>query len=121
MLLSRLFSVLQGVLLLQSHPSLRCVPQDLAVAQVKRDLELLSSSEDEQNNWDPTGKSIEEIRAFLEKWERACRNSNYFRIAKNYAEYKLDTTRTFKRKFAKLKVRRRKQGNCMQENVFQVL
>ena len=42
--------------------------RDLAVAQVKRDLELsrLSSSEDEENKWDhPTGKSIEEIRAFL--------------------------------------------------------
>ncbi len=35
-----------------------------AAAQVTRDLELFSSSEDE-NEWDPTGKSIEEILAFL--------------------------------------------------------
>ena len=34
---------------------------------VKRDLELFSYSEDEQNEWDPTGKSIEEILAFLKK------------------------------------------------------
>ena len=34
---------------------------------VTRDLELFSYSEDEQNEWDPTGKSIEEIRAFLKK------------------------------------------------------
>ena len=56
-------------------------------AQVARDLELYCSSEDE-NEWDPTGKSIEEIRAFLKKWERECRNSNCASIAKEYAEYK---------------------------------
>jgi hypothetical protein len=55
--------------------------------QVTRDLELFSSSEDE-NEWDPTGKSIEEIQAFLKKWERECRNSNCACIAKEYAEYK---------------------------------
>ena len=58
-----------------------------AIAQVTRDLELYCSSEDE-NEWDPTGKSIEEIRAFLKKWERECRNSNYARIAKENAAYK---------------------------------
>ena len=35
-------------------------------AQVNKDLALYSASEDE-NEWDPTGKSIEEIRAFLKK------------------------------------------------------
>ena len=35
-------------------------------AQVNRDLALYSASEDE-NEWDPTGKSIEEILAFLKK------------------------------------------------------
>ncbi len=32
-----------------------------------RDLELFSFSDDEQNEWDPTCKSIEEIQAFLKK------------------------------------------------------
>jgi hypothetical protein len=38
---------------------------------VTRDLELFSSSEDEQNEWDPSCKYIEEIQAFL-KNERIC-------------------------------------------------
>ena len=33
---------------------------------------VVSSSGDE-NEWDPTGKSIEEILAFLKKWERYAR------------------------------------------------
>ncbi len=87
MLLGRLFSVLQCVLLLRcvllqgmmvlllSPRSTRIVSANLkqcsrAVAQVARDLELFSSSEDEQNIWDPTGKSIEEILVFLKKCER---------------------------------------------------
>jgi hypothetical protein len=59
-----------------------------AVAQMMRDLELFSSSEDEQNQWDPTCKYIEEILAFLKIWERECRNSNCASIAKEYTEYK---------------------------------
>jgi hypothetical protein len=97
MLLGRLFSVLQGVLLLhwQSHPSLSCVllqgmmfgyANALALLDkdsasrldmmqlggfgiVSRDLELFFPNEDEQNEWDPTGKSIEEMQAFLKIWE----------------------------------------------------
>ena len=71
-------------------------------AQVNKDLALYSASEDE-NEWDPTGKSIEEIRAFLKKWERECRNSNYARIAKENAAYK-------KQRREKLTVRLAKKG-----------
>ncbi len=83
MLLGRLFSVPQGEFLLRAierddgSVTLMLLPRSTrivercsrAVAQVTRDLELFSSSEDEQNIWDTTGKSksIEEIRAFLKK------------------------------------------------------
>ena len=76
-----------------------------AIAQVTRDLELFSSSEDE-NEWDPTGKSIEEIQAFLKKWERECRKSNYACIAKENAAYK-------KQRREKLTVRLAKKRACI--------
>ena len=69
---------------------------------MNRDLALYSASEDE-NEWDPTSKSIEEIRAFLKKWERECRKSNYARIAKENAAYK-------KQRREKLTVRLAKKG-----------
>ncbi len=76
-----------SVTLMLSPRSKRIVSADLDDA-VARDLKFFSSSEDEQNEWDHTGKSIEEIRAFLKKWERECRNSNCACIAKEYVEYK---------------------------------
>jgi hypothetical protein len=55
---------------------------------VTRDLELFSPSEDEQNIWNHTSKSIEKILAFIKNWERECHNSNCGSITKEYAEYK---------------------------------
>jgi hypothetical protein len=77
-----------------SPRSARIVTADLArcsqqVAQLQRELSLLSSSdEDDGVEWDPTGKTIEEINAFLKKWEKDCRNTTYARIAKENAAYK---------------------------------
>ena len=76
-----------------SPRSARIVTADLArcskqVAQVQRELSLLSSSDDDGVEWDPTGKTIEQINAFLKKWENDCRNTTYARIAKENAAYK---------------------------------
>ena len=45
------------------------------VAQVKRD-QAVSSSSGEEEVWDVTGKSIEEIRGFLMRWEKDFRVRN---------------------------------------------
>ena len=77
-----------------SPRSARTATADLArcsgqVAQLQRELSLVSSSdEDDGVEWDPTGKTIDEINAFLKKWEKDCRNTNYARIAKENAAYK---------------------------------
>ena len=74
-----------------SPRSARIVTADLTrcsqqVARLKRELSLISSSDEEDGvEWDPSGKTIEEINAFLKKWERDCRNTTYARIAKENA------------------------------------
>ena len=74
-----------------SPRSARIVTADLTrcsqqVARLKRELSLISSSDEEDGvEWDPSSKTIEEINAFLKKWERDCRNTTYARIAKENA------------------------------------
>ena len=74
-----------------SPRSARIVTADLTrcsqqVARLKRGLSLISSSDEEDGvEWDPSSKTIEEINAFLKKWERDCRNTTYARIAKENA------------------------------------
>ncbi len=106
-------------------------------AQVTRDLELFYTSEDEQNHWDPTGKSIEEIQAFLKNGRDNAVIRTVLPLQKNMLNTKpapsiagskvsykksvyttvkrtmmtFDKTRTLKRKFEKMTEQRRKRGN----------
>ncbi len=57
------------------------------MSQLRRELSTLSSSDDD-DIWDPTGKPIEEIRAFLVNWEKECRQKKYARVLNEYKEYK---------------------------------